>query len=93
MGFVIACTITFTIMLFVACIPTQAKWLVFDPFYTGKYHCIDRRIEVGISTLSGACSVLSDLYSVILPAALLSKLQVPRRQKIGLYLIFGLGFL
>ncbi|KAF2457487.1 hypothetical protein BDY21DRAFT_363763 [Lineolata rhizophorae] len=41
----------------------------------------------------GSLSVLSDLYALLLLAALLWRLQMPLKQKIGLFSIFSCGFL
>jgi hypothetical protein len=38
-------------------------------------------------------SVITDFYSVVLPAVLLLRIKMTKRQKIGLVFIFGLGFL
>ena len=43
--------------------------------------------------LIGALSVVTDFYSVLLPAALVLQIQISRKQKIGLFFIFGLGML
>ena len=43
--------------------------------------------------VSGALSVTSDLYAVILPYLLVQNLQIPGRQKYGLYFVFGFGLM
>ncbi|KAF1983648.1 hypothetical protein K402DRAFT_338074, partial [Aulographum hederae CBS 113979] len=93
MGFVVACTVAFIPTLIFNCNPVQAHWLRFDIMYRGDYKCAPRELERDLTVVSAAFSVVTDFYSVILPARLLSKLQVPRRQKVGLYVIFGLGLL
>ena len=42
---------------------------------------------------SGIATVVGDIYCTILPLALVVTLKIPRRQKLALYLLFGLGFL
>ena len=81
------------ILLFTACAPIEALWRKLDPKYNEKFHCAPQRVQAGISELSGALSVFSDIYSVILPAVLLFRLKTTRRQRIGLIFVFGLGIL
>ncbi|KAF2764851.1 hypothetical protein EJ03DRAFT_13828 [Teratosphaeria nubilosa] len=47
----------------------------------------------GINLLSGICSAVSDLYSVVLPIIMTRRIQLPKRQKIALRAIFCLGLL
>ena len=55
--------------------------------------CAPQHRIIWISYLSGALSVFSDFFSVMLPGALLLKIQISKRQKWGLMVIFGVGFL
>lgn len=83
-------SLVFIFMLIFSCSPTKAYWETFDPFYQGKFHCIDSQYT---NVLSGAMSVASDLYSVLLPCIMLRKFDAPRRQKIALNIIFSLGLI
>ncbi|KAF2773743.1 hypothetical protein EJ03DRAFT_286011, partial [Teratosphaeria nubilosa] len=94
--------IAFTACYFVAilisycflCRPLDSYWLSYDLLhpYTRHYKCID---GTAFSLSIGVLSVVSDLYAVFLPMIVLRKhdLDVPRRQRIGLNIIFGLGAL
>ena len=60
---------------------------------TNDFKCSPRTTQVHIAKLVGALSVVTDFYSVLLPAALVLQIRISRRQKIGLFFIFGLGML
>jgi len=91
-GFTVAYTIAFCVMLLINCTPTEAYWKAFDPVYatTQKYTCLDTKI---INTLAGVFAAASDLYSVALPCIITWHFSVPRAQKIALNIIFCLGLL
>ncbi|PPJ54238.1 hypothetical protein CBER1_05157 [Cercospora berteroae] len=90
----IAFTASYCIALVLAlifnCSPTDAYWKSYDPKYTANYHCTDTKV---LNPLSGALSILSDVYSVLLPMAIMAKLKATRRQKIALNVVFSFGFL
>jgi hypothetical protein len=73
--------------------PLEAQWRRLNSTYTRKYQCALPETQTAVSELSGALSVITDFYSVLLPAMLVFKIQVTRRQRIGLLLIFGMGSL
>ncbi|KXL48519.1 hypothetical protein M433DRAFT_63063 [Acidomyces richmondensis BFW] len=77
-----------------ACQPLEAYWKSYNLIhpYTHPYKCIDGNV---LSPFVGTLSVISDIYAVILPMVVLRdyQLDVPRRQKIGLRIIFALGLL
>jgi hypothetical protein len=83
-------SLAFILMLIFSCSPTEAYWKSFNPYYQEKFHCIESKYS---NVLSGAMSVLSDLYSVLLPCIMLHNFDAPRRQKIALNIIFSLGLL
>lgn len=87
-----AYSLAFVIMLITACSPTEAYWKAFNLEYLakGEFTCIDTRYA---NILSGALSVASDLWSVLLPCLMLRNFDAPRRQKIALNVIFSLGLL
>ncbi|KAF5859687.1 hypothetical protein ETB97_002528 [Aspergillus alliaceus] len=68
---------------FFMCIPVRSAW---DPSIPHK--CIPRKVLWG---LNAALQITSDIIIVTLPMPLLAKLQLPRRQKIALILVFALG--
>ena len=72
------------------CQPLSAYWESYNFDYDEEFTCINGNI---LSPFVGALSVFTDIYAVVLPCAMLAKvdLNVPYRQKIGLNLIFALG--
>lgn len=90
MGFTIAWTLAFCIMLLATCQPVEASWMVFDPTYTKDWTCADTRSS---NAAAGAFAVASDCYSLILPWAMIWPLQMPRRQKIALNIVFSFGMI
>ena len=80
----------FIIALVLNCRPTNAYWKSLSLTYTGEYTCTDTRI---LNPISGALSVLSDFYAVVLPMGMLHNFDIDRRKKIALYSVFSLGLL
>jgi hypothetical protein len=91
-GFTVAYTIAFCVMLLINCTPTEAYWKAFDPVYatTQQYTCLDTKI---INTLAGVFAAASDLYAVALPCIITWHFSVRKAQKIALNIIFCLGLL
>lgn len=89
-AFTVGYTVAFCIVLLTNCTPTEAYWKAFDFKYalTADYKCIDTKV---INTMAGVCAALSDCYAVALPCVLTWKLNMPKRQKIALNVIFCLG--
>jgi hypothetical protein len=92
-GFVVVYTIVFSILIITACSPVEALWMKYELSYTTPYKCMNISVQVRLAKLAGALSVITDFYSVMLPAVLLSRIRVSMRQRLGLFFIFGLGFL
>ena len=94
-AFVIAYTISFFVVIVITCDPVRAVWLQFDLKWRveNDFTCKPQATQVHIAKLIGALSVVTDFYSVLLPAALVMQIRISRRQKIGLFFIFGLGML
>lgn len=92
--FVILYMIIFTINIFVTCIPMHAFWHATNPKWAlehaGEFHCFNEGANV---LAASAVSVIQDFIACGLPLILFWDLQLPRRQKIALASIFGLGFL
>lgn len=80
----------FIISLVVNCSPTEAYWRAYDPYYTTDWHCTDTTY---LNPIAGALSVVSDIYSVILPMAIVRNFDIARRKKLALYAVFSLGLL
>ncbi|KAL0932815.1 uncharacterized protein CTRU02_211778 [Colletotrichum truncatum] len=82
--FVILVSLWAIISSIVACVPIQRNW---DLSVPGR--CIDR----GAHWFGNAgLNIATDFTILILPLPILPKIKQPRQQKIGLYLIFALGF-
>jgi hypothetical protein len=90
----VAYLVTFVTLIGVACRPISAYWMQVDLVegwaLTHKFTCIDEHTAL---PLSGALSLVGDLYATLLPCILIFRLDLPRRQKLTLYPLFLLGFL
>ncbi|KAI9691217.1 MAG: hypothetical protein M1822_008837 [Bathelium mastoideum] len=82
--------IAFIIELCTSCQPLDAYWKSYDLNYKGPFKC---RRPGASEPISGALSVASDFYAVVLPFLLVRNLQIPDRQRYGLYLVFGFGMI
>jgi hypothetical protein len=84
-------------MLVTSCSPVKALWWQWDMPYiyanAYKFHCRPIHTIVLVSQFTGAISVATDFYSVMLPLLVLAKIQMNRRQRVGLMGIFGLSFM
>lgn len=90
--FCVLYTVAFIVTLFTQCRPLEATWERFNPAWGKEYKCIPRETQLMLTQVSAILSVFSDFYAVVLPGILVLQLNLPRRQKIALYAIFGLGF-
>ncbi|KAF7186131.1 hypothetical protein HII31_12546 [Pseudocercospora fuligena] len=88
--FTVAYSLAFILTLVFNCSPTEAYWKAFDPSYTHPNSCVNTTI---VNLLAGIMAAVSDLYSVALPCIMTRHLQIPRLQKIALYIIFSLALL
>jgi hypothetical protein len=94
--FVIAYIITFLCTLFLGCHPIDSFWnQVSLPWVAthveGKdFHCFSE--PANLLAASGI-SVVQDFIACGMPMLLFSRLQMPKRTKIALGAIFGVGFL
>ena len=89
---VVGSAITFTVLLFVTCSPVSYNWGQYSVTYKPGY-CTSKSSQALGGIMQGSWSVISDFYSVLLPAALLLRIRISRRQRWGLMFIFGLGFM
>jgi hypothetical protein len=87
-AFTIAYTLIFYFFLVFVCNPSRAAWESLNITYRHPYHCISRREA---DPMAGIASVVSDAYALIIPEIVISRLNMPRGQKIVLYCIFSCG--
>lgn len=87
-GITVCWTLAFCIMLIVTCNPTEASWKVYDLTYTKDWKCADTRTS---SFVAGILAVISDTYSLVLPWSMIWPLEMPRRQKLALNMVFSFG--
>lgn len=96
-GFIVAFSFVLLTLMFTACTNLEANWLRVDFKYVathrGRFKCATVETSQRVAQFGGILSVLTDFYAVVLPAMLLHKIKISRRQKIGLMYIFGLGLL
>lgn len=95
-AFVIAYTISFFVIICIGCTPFEAVWQQYNTSWVLKhptYKCASRELNIKLAELIGGLSVVTDFYSVMLPAALIMQIRLNTRQKYGLFFIFGIGFL
>ncbi|EKG12954.1 integral membrane protein [Macrophomina phaseolina MS6] len=90
--FVAAYLLIFSVVLFLTCYPFAAYWLQFDVFWSQQntYKCLN---EAATVVAANAFSILQDFIACGLPSVLLWKLQMPRRKKVLLGALLGLGIL
>ena len=85
------------ILLLIQCDPIEAIWMQYNITYllqnAYKFRCdpIAKTIKIGV--MAGSLSVITDFYSVLLPALLLMRIRINKRQRLGLMAIFSVGFL
>ncbi|KAK4900655.1 hypothetical protein LTR27_002371 [Elasticomyces elasticus] len=82
--------VAFELALILNCRPTEAYWKAYSPSYTKSYYCADTR---NLNPVSGALSVFSDLYAVLLPMGMLRHFDAPKKQKVALNFVFSLGLI
>ena len=90
LAFTAAYFVSILIMYCLVCQPLSAYWESYKFGYQKEFKCIDGNV---LTPLIGVLSIVSDIYAVVLPFFMLRhyQLDVPRRQRIGLNIIFSLG--
>lgn len=83
--FVIMWAITISFLFTFICVPVQKLW---KPDIEG--HCVD---ELGVWLANASCTIFTDIVILCLPMPQVWKLQLKTPEKLGLTLVFGLGFL
>ena len=89
-AFTICYCLAFVFALVLNCTPTDAYWKAFSVNPPDNYHCTNTKV---LNPVSGVMSVVSDLYSVLLPMGMLRHFETDRRKKIALNCVFSLGLL
>jgi uncharacterized membrane protein YqgA involved in biofilm formation len=95
-AFVVCYIITFEATLFLGCRPINSYWDQVNIGWALKhvegvdYHCFNEPANL---LAASATSIVQDFIACGMPTLLFWKLQLPRRQKIALGAIFGVGFL
>ncbi|KAK3067958.1 hypothetical protein LTR53_014829 [Teratosphaeriaceae sp. CCFEE 6253] len=89
-AFTIIYTLSMLFALIFNCSPTWAYWKAYDKDWDAQqeYHCAETGI---VNLIAGILSIVSDLYSIVLPCLMLQGLEMPRRQKVTLNAIFAIG--
>lgn len=89
-AFTVAYYFSFILFLIFACDPISATWKSLNILWTVKYQCADRHL---VDPLNGVFSVFSDVYSMIIPLLVVSRLTMPADRKAILYLVFACGLI
>ncbi|OHW90118.1 integral membrane protein [Colletotrichum incanum] len=84
-GFAMAYALTFLLLIVLSCRPIQASW---DLSMRAGATCIDKNIVYLV--LSGT-NIIMDVVCLILPFKIIIPLQMARRQKLSLILLFATG--
>lgn len=82
----------YLLLMVLQCRPTAAYWqqFSFPDRYTEDFTCLYE----GDVVFSNACiSVVTDFLAALLPIFLFVQVRLPKRQKISLAILFGVGFL
>jgi hypothetical protein len=82
---VLAWAICITFVFIFTCVPVEKLW---NPRLQG--HCIN---QIGTWVANAASTIITDVIILLLPIYQIRKLQLKLQDKIGLYLIFSVGFL
>ncbi|KAK2592588.1 hypothetical protein QQS21_009695 [Conoideocrella luteorostrata] len=83
-SFVVAWAIAGTFLFTFICVPTQKLWY---PDIPG--HCVS---EMGVWVANASSTIFSDIAILVLPIPQIWKLNTKTSEKIGLTVVFGLGF-
>lgn len=87
-GYTLLGNSTITILFGALCAPRKGQ--SFFESYSSSI-CVDNVQNVGVA--SGIVNLVGDFYILILPLPLVSKLQLPKKRKISLLVIFMTGLM
>ncbi|KAK4894142.1 hypothetical protein LTR27_007508 [Elasticomyces elasticus] len=86
-AFTVAIGVAFVFLTIFLCTPVPYYWQ-YPPQTAG--HCLDE----GLATLAaGILNIVNDLLAALVPIPLVMRLRMPMRQRIGVSVLFGLGFI
>jgi hypothetical protein len=88
-AFITTYAIAFGFVLLVGCRPLDAYWYSALPTYTEEYSCYN---EGAAAPAASIISVITDIIVVSLPCYVVLGMMMPIRQKLTLFVIFGVGF-
>jgi len=86
-AFIAVWLVTFTSVVVFQCNPVSAYW---KSFMNDKSKCFAADIPL---LIHGMTNSLTDLYVFVLPMPMFWKVQLPKKQRIGLMALFGIGFI
>ena len=86
MGFLVIAGLWMVISGFLFCMPVSAFWST-DQDYRSS-HCLP---EGAVWFTNAGIQIVTDIIILILPMPVLSKLRLPKRQRLGIMLVFGVG--
>jgi hypothetical protein len=92
-GAIFALVFSTLILFFVfitTCSPIEAYWRQVYPTYK-NFTCRREPSLLIINETSTAVNVITDVYSLVIPALLITKLRLTRRQRIAIMIILGIG--
>jgi hypothetical protein len=88
MGFLVIAGLWMTLSGFIFCYPVRNFWSLDEAIR--KHHCLP---EGPVWFTNAGIQIATDLMILALPMPLLWKLHMPRKQKCGIMIVFGLGVL
>lgn len=88
MGFLVIAGLWMTLSGFIFCVPIHSFWDLSRS--TRNQHCLPAG---PVWFTNAGIQIATDLVILAFPMPLLWKLQIPKKQKWGIILIFGLGVL
>ncbi|KXL50068.1 hypothetical protein M433DRAFT_27169 [Acidomyces richmondensis BFW] len=87
-GFNVGLCIAYIFLAVFLCTPVQYYWQF--PLTIADGHCLNE----GVTTLvAGILNTVADLLVTLVPMPLVARLQLPVKQRIGVSVLFGLGFI
>ena len=88
MGFVVTSGLWIVISGFLFCIPVSDFWSLYK--LDSAKHCLP---DGPVWFANAAMQIFTDITILIIPMPPLSKLRLPRRKKLGVMLVFGIGIM